>query len=187
MDTPTILIIALGLSMDAVAVAIGMGLSIDTLRIRHGLIIGLFFGVFQAFMPVIGWAAGRSFQSVIITVDHWIAFALLTIIGLKMIYESIKIKSNDENTKSLTIYSLFTLSVATSIDAFAIGISFAMLEISIVTPIIIIGCITFIFSFLGVGFGKHVGKLLPKKIEIAGGIVLIGIGIKILLEHIGNS
>lgn len=172
--------------MDAVAVAIGMGLSIHTLRIQHGLIIGLFFGFFQSIMPVIGWAAGRSFQSVMMTADHWIAFALLTIIGLKMIYESIKIKSEEDDVKSLTIYSLFTLSVATSIDAFAIGISFAMLEMSIVTPIIIIGCITFILSFLGVGFGKHVGKLLPKKIEIVGGIVLIAIGIKILIEHVGN-
>ncbi|MBI5475586.1 MAG: manganese efflux pump [Ignavibacteriales bacterium] len=182
MDTLTIILIAIGLSLDAVAVSISMGLSISTLKIKHGLIIGIFFGVFQAVMPAIGWFFGRSFQTVIETFDHWIAFGLLTIIGVKMIYESLSPKP--ENIKKLSFQSLLVLSLATSIDAFAIGISFAMLEISIVTPILIIGSITFFFSFLGVGLGKHVGQLIPKKIEVVGGIILIGIGLKIILQHL---
>lgn len=184
MDIITILFIALGLSMDAVAVAIGMGLSIDTLRIRHGLLIGLFFGIFQATMPIIGWAAGRSLREYITGVDHWIAFGLLVIIGVKMIYESLRTKTIDNEIKSLNMYMLFMLSIATSIDALAVGISFALLNGTIITPIIIIGTVTFVLSFLGVGLGKHAGSLLPKRIEIAGGIILIGIGTKILIEHL---
>ncbi|MDI6767157.1 MAG: manganese efflux pump MntP family protein [Bacteroidota bacterium] len=185
MDFITIFLIALGLSMDAVAVAISMGLSINSLRIRHGLLIGLFFGAFQAIMPVLGWAAGRGLKDFISGVDHWIAFGLLTIIGVKMIYESIKGRPMNDKIKQLNIYILFMLSIATSIDALAIGISFAFLQSEIITPILIIGIVTFVLSFLGVGFGKHVGYLLPKRIEIVGGIILIGIGTKILLEHLG--
>ncbi|MBI4811307.1 MAG: manganese efflux pump [Ignavibacteriales bacterium] len=184
MDTFTIIIIALGLSMDAVAVAIGMGLSIDTLRIRHGLLIGLFFGIFQATMPIIGWAAGRSLHEYITGVDHWIVFGLLVIIGIKMIYESLQTKTINNEIKILNMYMLFMLSIATSIDALAVGISFALLNGTIITPIIIIGTVTFVLSFLGVGLGKHAGSLLPKGIEIAGGVILIGIGTKILIEHL---
>jgi len=167
--------------MDAVAVAASMGLTIKSLKIHNGLIIGLFFGVFQAIMPVIGWAAGRSLKDLIIGIDHWIAFCLLALIGSKMIYESLKTKSSEDDNKYLSMRLLLMLSIATSIDALAIGISFAFLDSGIIGPILIIGSVTFILSFLGVGFGKHIGYLLSRKIEIAGGIILIGIGLKILL------
>jgi putative Mn2+ efflux pump MntP len=185
MDLITILLIALGLSMDAVAVAVSLGLTIKSLKIHNGVVIGLFFGVFQAIMPVIGWAAGRSLRDLIVGVDHWIAFVLLVIIGSKMIYESIRIKSIDEEIKQLSMHLLFILSIATSIDALAIGVSFAFLDITIVNPVIIIGLVTFLLSFLAVGLGKHLGYLFSSKIEIVGGVILIGIGIKILFEHIG--
>lgn len=185
MDFITVLFIAFGLSMDAVAVAISLGLSVDSLKIRHGLLIGFFFGLFQAIMPIVGWMAGRSLHELIIGVDHWIAFGLLIIIGVRMIYESLKTKSVENEVKSLTLYLLLMLSIATSIDALAIGISFALLQVEIITPILIIGGVTFLLSFLGVGLGKHIGFLFSKKIEIVGGIVLIGIGVKILVEHLG--
>ncbi|MBA4312686.1 MAG: hypothetical protein C0417_08655 [Chlorobiaceae bacterium] len=184
MDNISIIFIAFGLSMDAVAVAVSMGLSINSLRIKHGILIGLFFGVFQAVMPVIGWITGKSLQNIIVGVDHWVAFGLLTLIGAKMIYESVKPNPDGDNIKSLTVRVLLILSIATSIDAFAIGISFAILQISIITPILIIGGITFLLSFLGVGLGKHVGYLFSKKIEIVGGVILILIGVKILFEHL---
>ncbi len=183
MDFITIFLIALGLSMDAVAVAISMGLSINTLKIRHGLLIGLFFGAFQAIMPVLGWAAGRGLEDFISGVDHWIAFGLLVLIGSKMIYESMKIKSIEKEIPDLSLYILMMLSIATSIDALAIGVSFAFLELAIINPIIIIGLVTFLLSFLAVGLGKHLGHLFSRKIEIIGGIILIGIGLKILFEH----
>ena len=185
MDTPTILFIALGLSMDAIAVAISLGITIKSLKIHNGLVIGIFFGLFQSIMPVIGWGAGRSLRDLIISVDHWIAFGLLVLVGSKMIYESLKIKSNDNEIKQLSLYMLLSLSIATSIDALAIGVSFAFLDLQIVTPVIIIGLTTFILSFLAVGLGKHLGFILSRKIEIVGGVVLIGIGVKILLEHLG--
>lgn len=184
MDMLTVILIALGLSMDAVAVAIGMGLSINSLQIRQGFVIGLFFGSFQALMPVAGWLAGRSLRSVMMSVDHWVAFGLLVIVGAKMIYESLRDKSGEDGSRMFNMRSLVTLSVATSIDAFAIGISFAMLKISIVSPVLIIGVTTFLLSFLGVGLGKHAGHLMPKKFEIVGGVILIGIGFRILAEHI---
>ena len=185
MDLITILLIALGLSMDAVAVAISLGLTIKSLKIHNGLIIGIFFGIFQAIMPVIGWAAGRRLRDLIVGVDHWIVFGLLVLIGSKMIYESLKIKSTEKDIPQLSIYLLLMLSIATSIDALAIGVSFAFLDIAIIYPVIIIGLVTFLLSFLAVGLGKHLGYLFSRKIEIIGGIILIGIGLKILFEHIG--
>ena len=182
MDLTTIFFIALGLAMDAVAVAISLGLTIKSLKIYNGLIIGLFFGSFQALMPVIGWAAGRSLRQYIVNFDHWIAFGLLAIIGIKMIYESIKYE--EQKIDTLSMKTLLMLSIATSIDALAIGISFALFNSEIITPILIIGAVTFVLSFLAVGFGKHAGSLLPKRIEVIGGVILFGIGLKILLEHL---
>jgi manganese efflux pump family protein len=184
MDTVTIIFIALGLSMDAIAVAMSLGLSNKSLKIQNGFVIGLFFGGFQAIMPVIGWSIGISLKDFITSWDHWLAFGLLAGIGIKMIYESMIAKPAQEEVKDLTMGVLVFLSLATSIDALAIGISFAVLRIAIITPVIIIGFITFLLSFLSVGFGRHAGHLFQRKIETVGGIILILIGVKIVLEHI---
>lgn len=184
MDIITIVLIAFGLAMDAFAVSITSGITIKNLKINHALRIAGFFGSFQAFMPFIGWLAGLSLIDYISGIDHWIAFGLLAFIGCKMIYESTRLKPNDKNTNPLNFYVLLLLSIATSIDALAVGVSFAFLQIAIATPIIIIGTITFALSFLGVFIGDKSGHLFENKIEIAGGIVLIAIGTKILLEHL---
>ncbi len=180
-----ILFIALGLAMDAFAVSIASGIAMKTLHIRRAFTIALFFGAFQAFMPVIGWYSGLSLKDVVSSYDHWIAFLLLTAIGVKMIYEARKIEETESEIEVMSIYVLFVLSIATSIDALAVGLGFAFLDISIVTPVIVIGVVTFILSCIGVVIGGRVGHLFEKKIEVAGGIILIVIGIRILLEHLG--
>jgi len=168
--------------MDAFAVSITSGITIKRLHINHALKIALFFGLFQAFMPIIGWLAGLSLRDYISAIDHWIAFGLLSFIGCKMIYESITVQSNKKEINPLNVYVLLVLSVATSIDALAVGISFAFLKVSIVTPVIIIGTVTFLLSYLGVYIGDRIGHFFENKIEIAGGFLLIGMGIKILVE-----
>lgn len=170
--------------MDAFAVSITSGLTIKHLRIKHAFRIAFFFGLFQAIMPLIGWLSGLTIKDFVMSVDHWIAFFLLSFIGCKMIYESTKIGSEKIKTNPLNIHILLLLSIATSIDALAVGISFAFLQISIVTPVITIGMVTFILSFIGVFIGDFKGHLFEGKIEILGGIILIGIGIKILIEHL---
>lgn len=184
MDFVTITLIALGLAMDCFAVAITSGIAIKHLRINHALQIALFFGSFQALMPVIGWFAGVGLREFISGIDHWIALALLSSIGLKMIYESTKLESEKKEIDPLNLYVLSMLSIATSIDALAVGVSFAFLKISVVTSIIIIGTITFILSFCGVFVGNRTGHFFENKIELAGGFILIGMGIKILFEHL---
>ena len=178
----SIVIIAVGLAMDAFAVSITSGITIKRLHINHALKIALFFGLFQAIMPIIGWLAGLSLRDYISAIDHWIAFGLLSFIGCKMIYESITVQSSKKEINPLNVYVLLVLSIATSIDALAVGISFAFLKVSIVTPVIIIGTVTFLLSYLGVYIGDRIGHFFENKIEIAGGILLIGIGIKILVE-----
>lgn len=185
MDLITISLIAIGLAMDAFAVSIANGIAMKTLRVRHALLIASFFGGFQAVMPVIGWLAGISLKEILSSIDHWIAFGLLSAVGIKMIYESFKIKEAEEEAQNLTIYLLLMLSIATSIDALAVGLSFAFLDISIFAPVLIIGIVTFVLSYLGVVIGNRFGHLFESKIEIVGGVVLIGIGLKILLEHLG--
>ena len=184
MDIITVIAIAFGLAMDAFAVSITSGITIKRLKINHALKIALFFGLFQAIMPLVGWLAGLSLRGFIAEIDHWIAFGLLSFIGCKMIYESIAVQSKEKQINPLNIYVLLMLSVATSIDALAVGVSFAFLKISIVTPAIVIGTITFILSFFGVFIGNRIGHFFENKIEIAGGLILIGIGVKILLEHL---
>jgi len=184
MDIFTILFIALGLSMDAFAVSVSSGFTIKRLHINNALRIAVFFGLFQAIMPVIGWSAGLTLKDFISSIDHWVAFGLLSIIGLKMILESREIDPDKKQTDPLNIYTLLILSVATSIDALAVGLSLSLLNISIITPSIIIGITTFILSFIGVFIGNRVGHFFEKKIEIAGGIILIAIGVKILIEHL---
>jgi putative Mn2+ efflux pump MntP len=175
-------VIAIGLSMDAFAVSICNGLTIKNINIKHALIIGLFFGGFQAIMPLIGYYIGTQFKVYITPVDHWIAFLLLGFIGLKMVKESrsCEVVENIFNLKSLLI-----LSVATSIDALAVGITFAFFQANIIFAVSTIGTITFILSFLGVRIGRMLGDKFKTHAEFAGGIILILMGLKILFEHLG--
>ncbi|MBN2297928.1 MAG: manganese efflux pump [Deltaproteobacteria bacterium] len=186
MDIFTIFFIAVGLAMDAFAVSIAGGLTMERLRIRYALRIALFFGAFQAIMPIIGFMAGLTIRDYIMHVDHWIAFGLLAFIGSKMIYESLFLNDNDKKMDPNDIFLLLVLSVATSIDALAVGLSLSLLKVDILHPAFIIGIVTFILSFLGVFIGRSVGHLFEKRIEVLGGLVLIGIGVKILIEHLGG-
>ncbi|MBR6349085.1 MAG: manganese efflux pump [Lachnospiraceae bacterium] len=182
-----VLIIAVGLSMDAFAVALCKGLSMKKLSIKYGIIIALFFGVFQALMPLIGWFVSSRFEKYIKAYDHWIAFAILLIIGAKMIIDAIKESRDPEKETEFRfkVTEMLILAVATSIDALAVGVSFGLLEINIWSSISIIGCVTFILSFIGVIIGNFFGNRFRTKAEIAGGIILILLGVKILLEHLG--
>ncbi len=183
MDFATVTVIAFGLAMDAFAVSIASGVAAKNLRIGHALKIAAFFGLFQAIMPVVGWLAGLTLSGFISGVDHWIAFGLLCFIGCKMIYEALRLEPDTRHNNPLNIYTLLLLSVATSIDALAVGLSFAFLRIAIATPIIVIGVVTFSLSFIGASVGNKLGHFFENKIEVAGGLVLIGIGLKILVEH----
>lgn len=182
MDFISILFLAVGLAMDAFSVSITRGLTLKC-NIKYALIIALFFGGFQALMPVLGWFSGMQLQSIVSTLAPWIAFLLLLGIGLKMIYESIY-STEEDVCKSFSLKELLILSIATSIDAFAVGVTFAILNTPILTPIVIIGIVTFILSFIGVYIGKNIGHLFENKIEILGGLILIGIGLKILIENV---
>ena len=170
--------------MDAFAVSISSGITIKNPRIEQALKIAIFFGAFQAIMPVIGWLAGLGLRELIAKVDHWIAFGLLFLIGCRMIYESTKARSDKKMLNPLSLGVLVLLSVATSIDALAAGVSLAFLKISILLPVMIIGIVTLLLSFLGVFVGDRSGHLFQNKAEFAGGLVLIGIGTKILIEHL---
>lgn len=182
-----LLLIGIGLSMDAFAVAVCKGLNMRKVNKVHCLIIALFFGGFQALMPLIGWALGMQFEQYITSVDHWIAFILLAFLGGKMIVEALKEDEEEINkTESrLNIRELFVLAVATSIDALAVGITFAFLDVSILPAITIIGCTTFVLSVIGVFIGNIFGSRYKSKAELAGGIILVLLGVKILLEHLG--
>ncbi len=183
-DFITILFIAFGLSMDAFAVSISGGATIKELKIKHALRIALFFGGFQAIMPLVGFLAGSTITGFISAVDHWIVFGILSFIGGKMIYESIKLEKNRKRVDYRQVSVLLILAITTSIDALAVGFGFAFLKLSIITPLIIIGAVTFIVSMIGVLIGKVFGYLFENKIEIIGGLLLIGIAIKILIEHL---
>ena len=183
MDLFTIMLIAIGLAMDAFAVSIASGISVKSQKRKNALIIATFFGAFQIFMPVVGWLAGIGLEELIKGIDHWIAFTLLVFIGSRMIYDSAK-RENLKRESSLRIHALLTLSVATSIDALMVGLSFAFIQTAILTPILIIGLVTFLLSFIGFYFGNVIGQILGNKIKVIGGVILIGIGLKILLEHL---
>lgn len=195
----------IGLSMDAVAVAIAKGMTIKERVLENAIKIALFFGVFQALMPLLGWFAGRYFEGYIKSFDHWIAFILLGTIGGKMIYESIKgmkerkeikdeIKSELQDEVSvdttrdkdneISNKKLIILAIATSIDALAVGVSFAFLSVNIIPAVIIIGLTTFVLCIFAVLIGKKLGIVLQKYAEIVGGIILIIIGLNILIEHL---
>lgn len=180
-------ILGIGLSMDAFAVAICKGLCMQKLNYKNTVIIGAFFGGFQALMPLVGYILGTQFKDSITAFDHWIAFILLALIGLNMIRESrYKDEISCENVDvSLSIKNMTLLSIATSIDALAVGITFAFLQVNIIPAISIIGITTFIISVLGVKIGHVFGSKYKSKAELAGGIILIIIGLKILFEHLG--
>ncbi len=175
---------AVALSMDAFAVAICKGLKMQKINPKQTALIALFFGGFQGLMPLIGYFLGVSFQTYIESVDHWITFVLLGIIGGKMIWESFK-KDEDEDDNGFSIKELFVLAIATSIDALAVGVTFAFLKVNIAISVTFIGVITFALSALGVFIGHKFGEKYKSKAEFTGGLILVLIGLKILLEHLG--
>ena len=183
MDLVTLLTLAVGLAMDAFAVSICKGLAMREKVLKKGIIVGLWFGGFQALMPTIGFFLGTQFKDQITSIDHWIAFVLLGLIGINMVKEAL---SNEEEQAddSIAVKEMFMLAVATSIDALAVGITFAFLNVNIVSAASIIGVCTFLISFAGVKIGNIFGTKYKSKAELAGGIILILLGFKILFEHL---
>ena len=178
-----LLLIAVGLSMDAFAVSICKGLSVQKVKPKHAACVALYFGGFQALMPLIGYFLGSSLKSLIESYDHWIAFVLLALIGANMIREAFS--EEETQNDSFSFRTMFMMAIATSIDALAVGISFAFLGVDIVTAALLIGATTFVLSGAGIFVGNIFGSKYKSKAELAGGIVLILIGAKILLEHLG--
>ncbi len=173
--------------MDAFAVAISSGMALKKVKLYDAALVATFFGGFQLIMPLIGWIVGLAIREVISNVDHWIAFVLLAFIGGKMIYESIYEQDGEEETKATNprnLYILLGLAIATSIDALAVGLSVSLLHTSIVELAVVIGIVTFVLSFAGVYIGNRVGHFCEKQVTILGGVILIGIGVKILVEHL---
>ena len=177
-------LIAVGLSMDAFAVSVCKGLAMPKCTFKKAAIVGLWFGGFQALLPAIGYILGAQFQEAIASIDHWIAFVLLALIGGNMIHEALD-NDEEEADASLDVKTMFLLAVATSIDALAIGITFAFLKVNIIPAVCFIGIVTFIISFAGVKIGNVFGARYKNKAEIVGGVILILLGLKILLEHLG--
>lgn len=178
-----IILISISLAMDAFSVSIAGGMKSQASKVTHALKVAVFFGAFQALMPCIGWLIGEVMKGFIMAIDHWVAFILLGIIGIKMIHEALQ--SNDiEKTQIFKTKVLFMLAIATSIDALIVGITLSLLKIPFLISIGTIGIITFVLSFLGFLFGRQIGGIFGKKVEILGGVVLIIIGFKILIEHL---
>lgn len=180
-----IFLIGVALSMDAFAVSVCKGLSVKKAGVKHVLTVGVYFGGFQALMPMLGFLLGYKFESFITNIDHWIAFVLLAIIGGNMIREALGKDEDDKENDDFSFKAMLPLAVATSIDALAVGISFAFLGVDIVTAALLIGATTFVLSGAGIFVGNIFGSKYKSKAELAGGIVLILIGAKILLEHLG--
>lgn len=179
-----IVLIGIGLAMDAFAVSICKGLAMRKMNYRQAIIIAGFFGVFQALMPALGYLLGTTFANKIAVIDHWIAFILLAAIGLNMIKESCEKEESEIEDEGLKFGNLIMLAIATSIDALAVGITFAFFDVSLVTSISIIGIITFIICIIGVKVGNVFGEKYKNKAEFAGGLILILMGTKILIEHL---
>ena len=191
MEPVTLLVLAFGLSFDSFAVSISSGLMLPRISFIKACIIAFSLAFFQAMMPMIGWLAGLTIRNQLAHLDHWIAFGLLALLGLKMIYESLKPEEHRNSFNPLKPAVLITMSLATSIDALIVGVSFAFLEtpdtplwMAILLPVLIIGSVTYIMSMLGILFGKKAGDKLGKRMEMLGGLILIGIGVKILAEHL---
>ena len=178
-----LLLISIGLAMDAFAVSVGKGMTLKSVRPRHALTAGVWFGVFQGLMPIIGYFVGRSFADYVVSVDHWIAFGLLAIIGVNMIRESI---SGEEEVVdgNFGVRTMLIMAIATSIDALAVGISMAFLDVNIWISATVICTVTLILSATGVYLGSAFGSRLGSKAGIIGGVILIAIGIKIVVEHV---
>ncbi len=184
MEIITLFLIAIGLSFDTFAVSISTGLIVNTIRFIQAVRFAIILAVSQAIMPVIGWFTGVQIKDAIIEFDHWIAFSLLLMLGLKMIFESFKKEEERKNFNPLRLITAIGIAIATSIDALVVGVSFAFLNTNIVIAVFIIGSTTFFVSMLGMLFGKKTGAHLGKKMEIVGGLILIGIGLKILIQHL---
>ena len=185
MDLLSLFLIAVGLSMDAFAVSVCKGLATPKYKLKYSMICGAWFGGFQALMPTVGYLLGVNFRKYITAIDHWIAFVLLALIGFNMIREALK--NDDEGADpSFTAKSMSLLAVATSIDALAIGITFAFLDVNIVAAVLFIGVCTFVISAAGVKIGSVFGTRFKSKAEIAGGVILIILGLRILIEHLMN-
>jgi manganese efflux pump family protein len=184
MHIATILLIALGLSMDAFAVSVATGLAARKLHIVHALRMAAFFGIFQALMPIVGWLAGLAVRGMISGLDHWVAFGLLSFVGCKMVYEAFTMESDGKKGEPHGLLALIGLSLATSMDAFAIGISLTVLNVTIIVPALVIGAVTFVLSLAGCYIGKQFGHFFEKGIEVLGGAILIAIGVLILLKHL---
>lgn len=178
-------LLAIGLSMDAFAVSICEGLSMKKLDLKRAGILALFFGGFQAGMPLIGYFLGKNFQKYITSIDHWIALILLAIIGINMIREALSSEEEGKEDKKFNLKYVLMLAIATSIDALAVGITFAFLHVKIIAAVTLIGITTFVFSLVGVKIGNVFGTKYKSKAELFGGTILIIIGLKILLEHLG--
>ena len=179
-------LIGVGLSMDAFAAAICKGLAMPKMRWNRGVVVALFFGGFQALMPLLGWALGRQFEQYITSVDHWIAFLLLGCIGGKIIWDALHGSGEEMPAQdALDVKELFVLAVATSIDALAVGITFAFLQVDILPAVALIGCTTFAIALAGVWIGQRFGSRFKDRAALAGGMILCLIGLKILLEHLG--
>lgn len=179
-----IFLIGVGLAMDAFAVSVCKGLSMKKIDWKKAIIIALYFGFFQGFMPVIGYFLGSTFESLVIQIDHWIAFILLSFIGGNMIKESFSTESENCND-SVDFKTMVILAIATSIDALAVGVTFAFFKINLLFSVLIIGIITFVLSLFGIMIGNKFGSKYENKAEFTGGLILILLGLKILLEHLG--
>lgn len=184
MSLAELFIIAVGLSMDAFAVSVCKGLAMNHMNWKHAGIIGLYFGGFQALMPLLGYLLGVNFKNAIASIDHWIAFVLLSFIGINMIREALSKEEDECPTDDISVQTMTMLAVATSIDALAVGVTFAFLSVQIVPAISFIGITTFTLSIIGVKIGNVFGIRYKSKAELAGGLILVGMGIKILVEHL---
>lgn len=185
MSALTIIFLAVGLSFDTFAVSVSCGIARRQLVFWEAFRIAIVFAFFQSLMPILGWGFGLTIKSVIEPIDHWLALALLCLIGIKMIIKAFD-RAEDTNTLDpLNPKVLLTLAVATSIDAFAVGIGFIAVNVNILHAYLIIGTVTFLVAMLGMLFGKSIGSLMGKRMEIIGGVILIGLGIKIVIEHVG--
>lgn len=184
MDLITTGLLAIALAMDSFAVSITSGITIKKLKFNNAIKIALFFSVAHALMLFLGWILGVGLGNLITGIDHWVAFGLLSVVGLKMIYDSTIVKNEKETLNVLNTNVLLVLAIATSIDSLAIGLSFAFLDIPIMMPLAVISTVIFITSFAGIFIGDKIGKIFKNKISIVGGIILIAIGVKILLEHL---
>ena len=184
MSLISLLLIALALAMDAFAVALAAGVVLAPVSKRQLFRLGFHFGLFQGLMPIIGWLAGRSIQSLISAFDHWVAFGLLAFVGGKMIYEACSAEDEQDRSDPTKGMTMVMLSIATSIDALAVGLSLAVVGVEIWTPALVIGLVAAIMTVIGMLLGGKVGSIWGQRVEIVGGLILIGIGTKILLESL---